>query len=72
MLVTIRKPIQWRSVGLALLVCCCAANLVSCATKDPGPLISDPTAKRETALPWNEQQQWEREGQGAELNQQRR
>ena len=28
--------------------------------------------KKETALPWNEQQKWEREGQGAMLNQQRR
>jgi hypothetical protein len=46
--------------------------LMSCATKDPAPLIEDPNAKKETALPWNEQQKWEREGEAAALNQQRR
>jgi predicted ATPase len=46
--------------------------LISCATKDPAPLIEDPAAKKETALPWNEQQKWEREGEAAALNQQRR
>lgn len=70
MLETIRKQFQFRvaiaiSVGLA-------ASLSSCATKDPGPLINDPNAKKETALPWNEQQKWEREGEAAALNQQRR
>jgi hypothetical protein len=71
MLVTIRKPIPFRSLALALLLCSAAA-LVSCATKDSGVLINDPTAKRETALPWNEQTDWEREGEGAALNQQHR
>jgi predicted ATPase len=41
-------------------------------TQDPAPLIDDPSAKKETALPWNEQQKWEREGEAAALNQQRR
>ena len=40
-----------------------AAALTSCATKDPAPLIADPNSARETALPWNEQQKWETEGQ---------
>jgi hypothetical protein len=44
----------------------------SCATKEPGPLIADPNAAKETSLPWNEQQKWEREGEAAALNQQRR
>ena len=47
-------------------------ELTSCATKTPAPLIADPQSSRETALPWNEQQKWEREGEGAMLNQQRR
>jgi hypothetical protein len=34
--------------------------LASCA-HDPPPLI-DSAASHETALPWNEQQKWEREG----------
>jgi hypothetical protein len=46
--------------------------LSSCATKQPPPLIQDPSAKNETALPWNEQQKWEREGEAGALNQQRR
>jgi hypothetical protein len=53
------------------LVFSAAAALGSCATKE-APLISDPTAASETALPWNEQQKWEREGEAASLNQQRR
>ena len=47
-------------------------TLVSCVAKDPAPLIADPNAARDTALPWNEQQKWEREGEAASLNQQRR
>ena len=46
--------------------------LASCVSKEPAPLISDPRAANDTALPWNEQQKWEREGQAAALNQQRR
>jgi hypothetical protein len=47
---------------------CVATALASCA-HDPPPLIADPSGSRETALPWNEQQKWEREGAaGAGLN----
>jgi hypothetical protein len=46
--------------------------LTSCATKETPPLIADPNAARDTALPWNEQQKWEREGEAASMNQQRR
>jgi hypothetical protein len=45
-----------------------ATVLASCATKEPAPLIADPGATRETALPWNEQQKWERDGSAAGLN----
>jgi predicted ATPase len=55
-----------------MLLAVLTAALTSCATKDPAPLIADPNASRETALPWNEQQKWEREGEAAALNQQRR
>ena len=54
------------------MLACLASALASCATKDPGPLIADPNASNETALPWNEQQKWEREGQAGALAQQRR
>ena len=44
----------------------------SCASKDPAPLIADPSAQHETALPWNQQEKWEREGEARALTQQRR
>ena len=49
-----------------------ALGLGGCATRKTEPLISDPNARNETALPWNEQQKWEREGEGGAINQQRR
>jgi hypothetical protein len=49
------------------LLCCVMIALASCATKEPPPLIADPGA-RETSLPWNEQQKWERDGSAAGLN----
>lgn len=71
MLATIRNRIHRKSAGLALLAAF-ALGLSSCATKKETAFIDDPNAKKETALPWNEQQKWEREGQAAALNQQRR
>jgi len=67
MLATIRN----RHLRRAVLLACCSLALASCATKDTA-LIPDPDAKKETALPWNEQQKWEREGEAAAMNQQRR
>ena len=71
MLAIIRKRIRFQTAGVILLACLTIV-LTSCATKDPAPLVADPNVTGETALPWNEQQKWEREGQGAMLNQQRR
>jgi hypothetical protein len=68
MLATIRNRIHLKIVALALL----ALSLSSCATKKDTAFIRDPNDKKETALPWNEQQKWEREGEAAALNQQRR
>jgi len=55
--------------GVSMLAC---LALTSCASKEPGPLIADPSATHETALPWNQQEKWEREGQASALTQQRR
>jgi hypothetical protein len=65
MLGTIRKVAAGAALGLVLL------GINSCATKEVS-LISDPNASKENALPWNEQQKWEREGEASALNQQRR
>ena len=70
MLVIILNRIRFRIAGTLVLVFLTVA-LTSCATKDTA-LISDPQSSRENALPWNEQQKWEREGEAAALNQQRR
>ena len=50
------------------LLFCVAAALASCVAKEPPPLIADPGAKRDSALPWNEQAKWERDGSAAGLN----
>ena len=60
---------RFQIAGLAMLA---GLALTSCASKDPAPLIADPSAQHETALPWNQQEKWEREGQAAALTQQRR
>jgi hypothetical protein len=72
MLALIPDFVRFKLVHGALILCGGFA-LVSCATKEPAPLIADPSASnRETALPWNEQKKWEREGQMAGLTEQRR
>ena len=69
MAAAIISRIHFQIAGLAMLAC---LALTSCATKDPGPLIADPSDRKETALPWNQQEKWEREGQASALTQQRR
>ncbi len=68
MLATIRDRISVRFALLALV----GLGFVSCANNKETALIVDPNDKKETALPWNEQQKWEREGEAAALNQQHR
>jgi hypothetical protein len=70
MLATIRNRIQFKLALLALLVL--PSFFTSCATKKDTALITDPTDRKETSLPWNEQQKWEREGEAAMMNQQHR
>jgi len=69
MAAAIISRIRFQIAGLAMLAC---LALTSCASKDPGPLIADPSARHETAMPWNQQEKWEREGQASALTQQRR
>lgn len=69
MAAAITSRIRFQIAGLAMLA---FLALTSCASKDPAPLIADPSGQHETALPWNQQQKWEREGEAAALTQQRR
>jgi hypothetical protein len=71
MLATIRNRIRLNVAALALFASC-ALGLSSCVTRKDTAFIHDPTDKKETALPWNEQQKWEREGEAGVMNQQRR
>ena len=71
MLAIIRSRINVRIVVLPLLGAI-ALGFSSCATKKDTVFIRDPSDKKETALPWNEQQKWEREGEASVMNQQRR
>jgi hypothetical protein len=40
-----------------------AVSFIGCATKEPEPLIADESGRRESALPWNQQEKWEQSGQ---------
>jgi hypothetical protein len=71
MLARIPDPTCVKLIRFALLFCMATA-LASCATKGSPPLIADPGATRETSLPWNEQEKWERDGSVAGLNTQGR
>ena len=70
MLATIRNRIHLR-IAAAVLFAAVGLGFSSCASKQTA-FINDPNDKKETSLPWNEQQKWEREGEAAALNQQRR
>jgi len=52
---------QIRSATGALLLS--GLILLSGCAKDKPALVSDPDAKKEGALPWNQQEQWETQGQ---------
>jgi hypothetical protein len=66
MLATIRDRLALKLVVFALL-----GAFTSCATKQTA-FLNDPNAKKETVLPWNEQQDWERQGEARALSQQHR
>ena len=61
MLAQIRNSRCFRGINLALLVAG-SFTLVSCASKQDQPLVSD-NVGRESSIPWNEQQKWENTGQ---------
>ena len=67
MLARIHDPTCLKLIRIAVLFCV-VNGLASCATKESPPLIADPSAARETSLPWNEQEKWERDGSAAGLN----
>jgi hypothetical protein len=67
MLAQIPDATRLNLMRIALLFCATAA-LASCVSKEPPPLVADPNAARDSALPWNEQAKWERDGSAQGLN----
>jgi hypothetical protein len=59
MLAQIRNSSCFRA-ALALVGAVC---LASCATRPEPQLVSDPSAQRESSMPWNQQEKWEGQGQ---------
>lgn len=63
MLAQIRESFSHRVAKVAL-VALIAGALASCASKQEVALVNDPSATgRESALPWNQQEKWEGQGQ---------
>jgi hypothetical protein len=59
----VRNFVSFGAARVALLVVVVAA-FTSCATKQEVALVNDPSASgRESALPWNQQEKWEGQGQ---------
>src|SRR3954469_15755697 len=52
---------KFRRVVSIFLLFVAACIVASCAGEKPA-LVDDPNAKRETAMPWNKQEQWETDG----------
>jgi hypothetical protein len=63
MLAQIRNSVCARRATPIPLLLVVLAGLSSCATKEQPPLVSDPTARTESSIPWNQQEHWENEGQ---------
>ena len=58
-----RDSFSSRAARVALLALA-AATLGACAQKEQVALVNDPsTSGRESALPWNQQEKWEGQGQ---------
>jgi len=54
------QGLKLRKNVTSVLLCASAITLASCATqRDPPRLVSDPDERRESAIPWNQQEKWE-------------
>jgi hypothetical protein len=59
-----------RTISALLLLAGCMA-FAACATQKPQVLVDDPDAKKESQIPWNKQEQWETQGQFANMTDRR-
>lgn len=62
MLAQLFNPFRSEAALRALLLLSVMA-LVSCATHTDPQLVADPSAQRESSMPWNQQEKWEGQGQ---------
>jgi hypothetical protein len=52
---------KFRRIISIFLLLVAASIFASCAVDKPA-LVDDPDAKKETAMPWNKQEEWETNG----------
>jgi hypothetical protein len=50
-------------IARASIAAAAILTFASCATHSDPQLVSDPSGQQESALPWNQQQKWENQGQ---------
>ena len=53
---------KFRERFVFVLLLAMAGTLVSCATQKDQPLVSDPSEKKESMVPWNKPESWESGG----------
>jgi hypothetical protein len=69
MLVQIHKL---RAIVISLLLCALMTIMSSCATTHQDTrLVSDPTDRHDSVIPWNKQEPWETQGQFAGMTDRR-
>jgi hypothetical protein len=63
-----------QKAGAKVLLLFAAFSFVSCGTHKDNRLVSDPSEKDESTIPWNKQEKWETQGQGqlSQMSQERR
>jgi hypothetical protein len=60
-----------RTILVPVLLCAFAVGMSSCATQKETALVSDPTDRHESQIPWNKQEKWETTGQFAGMTDRR-
>jgi hypothetical protein len=53
---------EFRERFVLVLLIASASTLLSCATQKDQPLVSDPSEKKESLVPWNKPESWESGG----------
>ena len=57
------QVLKLRTIVVPVLLCAFVVALTSCATEKQTALVSDPDDRGGSAIPWNQQEPWEKGGQ---------